>query len=395
MTKHLLVALALVVLGGQITAQVRSEKRGLAYGEHSKKDLQVLSPGVSWWYNWYHQPEAGVINDYKSLNVDYVTMAWNGAFDKAAMRKFLQTHPDVKYILGWNEPNFIDQAKMKPSEAAARWTDIQAIADEFGLKIGSPAVNYCGNCVSENGTTYTDPVKYLDDFFAACNNCRVDFIAIHCYMSHVSALQWYVSLFEKYNKPIWLTEFASWEGSPTLAEQKSFMVGAVDYLENNPKVARYAWFTGRSTGVPYNALMTDPGVLTELGNIYVNMPVHSTTNYVKIPAKIEAEAYTVMNGVSLEATQDASGVIHVTGLDAGDWLEYNLDVPTADTYPLKMRVASNKADRSGSSKEIKPCLPWPFPMAKTLRSGKPLPAASRLQRVSIRYACRWLPEALT
>lgn len=341
--KHFLVVLALFCVAHHGQGQIRSEKRGLAYGENSKQDLQALSAGISWWYNWYHQPENGVINDYKSMNVDYVPMAWNGAFNKTAMRNYLLTHPDVKYILGWNEPNFVEQANMKPSEAAAQWSNIQALADEFGLKIGSPAVNFCGNCVSENGTSYTDPVKYLDDFFAACKDCQVDFIAIHCYMNNVSALQWYVSLFEKYNKPIWLTEFCAWEGSPTLAQQTNLLISAVDYLENNPKVFRYAWFTGRSTGVPYNTLLEGSGELSDLGKIYVNMPVHSTAAYVKIPAHIEAEAYNAMNGIALEATQDVSGTAHVTGVDGGDWLDYNVDVPATDTYPLRFRVASKNA----------------------------------------------------
>jgi len=339
--KHFLVVLAIFCMVQHSPGQTRSGKRGVAYGENSKQDLQALSAGISWWYNWYHQPEPGVINDYKNMNVDYVTMAWNKAFNKTAMRSFLLTHPDVKYILGWNEPNFIEQANMTPSDAAAQWKDIEALATEFNLKIGSPAVNFCGNCVSENGTTYTDPVKYLDDFFAACKDCRVDFIAIHCYMNHVSALQWYVSLFEKYNKPIWLTEFCAWENSPTLAEQTDYMIGAVDYLENNPKIERYAWFTGRSTGVPYNTLLEKgSGALSDLGSIYVNMPVHNTTAYIKIPARIEAEAYTAMNGISLEATQDVTGTAHVTAIESGDWLDYNIDVSAADTYPLRFRVAS-------------------------------------------------------
>src|SRR5690606_38972334 len=117
---------------------------------HSTADLEALSAGVSWYYNWFHQPESAVIHTYQNYNFDYVPMAWNGAFDKEAMHAFLSTHPNVKYILGWNEPNFKDQANMTPTQAAAMWPDIEDLADEFGLEIVGPAVNYCGNCVSEN-----------------------------------------------------------------------------------------------------------------------------------------------------------------------------------------------------------------------------------------------------
>jgi len=336
-------------------SQTPSAKRGLAYGNHKPADLEALANGLSWYYNWYHKPESTVINVYEDYNFDFVPMAWNGAFDQQGMRDFLSTHPNVKYILGFNEPNFIDQANLTPSEAAAHWPDIEAIADEFNLEIVGPAVNYCGNCVSEGGTTYTDPIKYLDDFFAACQGCRVDHIAIHCYMADVSALQWYVGLFKKYEKPIWLTEFAAWERTPTLLQQKNFMVGAVDYLESDPDVFRYAWFTGRFDNVsPYIGLLQNLGNLTELGGIYVNMPLHDPSVYTTIPALIEAEAHNKMSGVKLEATQDVSGYANVAYIDASDWMEYNIDVPESGTYAFNVRLASTQAgtirvDRNGQT----------------------------------------------
>jgi hypothetical protein len=339
----LTLSLSLLILCG--FSQTKSLKRGLSYGHHTTPDLVKLSTGVSWYYNWYHQPEAEVISTYDDYGFDYVPMAWNGNFNKQAMHDFLSAHPDVKYILGWNEPNFKDQANMTPSQAAAQWSDIESLADEFGLEIVGPAVNYCGNCVQENGTTYTDPVKYLDDFFAACDGCRVDYIAIHCYMNNVSALQWYVGQFKKYGKPIWLTEFAAWEGEVTLTQQKSYMMGAVDYLENDPDVFRYAWFTGRHTGAPYIGILKDglPGELTEVGNIYVNMPVHDPDAFVAIPAKIEAEAYNKMSGILLEMTEDVSGFANVGYIDGTDWLEYNIDVPSDGVYYLNARIASTQA----------------------------------------------------
>lgn len=342
------IVFVVVVLQG--FSQTKSMKRGLSYGQHSTADLEVLSPGVSWYYNWFHQPESSVIHTYQNYNFDYVPMAWNGAFDKEAMHAFLSTHPNVKYILGWNEPNFKDQANMTPTQAAAMWPDIEDLADEFGLEIVGPAVNYCGNCVSENGTTYTDPIKYLDDFFTACDGCRVDHIAIHCYMANVSALEWYVGLFKKYEKPIWLTEFAAWEGEVTLEQQKSFMVGAVDYLENDPDVFRYAWFTGRHAGAPYIGLLNGSGKLTDLGKIYVTMPTHDPDAYTILPAKIEAENYNTMDGILLELTQDVSGMANVGYIDAGDWLEYNVDVPADGTYYITARIAST---RDGSIQILK------------------------------------------
>lgn len=334
--------IATVLVSFAITCfpQTRSPKRGLGYGENSPQDLLALSKGVAWYYNWYHQPEASVINVYQNYNIDYVPMAWNGAFNKQAMHDFLSTHPGVKYILGFNEPNFVDQAKLTPSQAAALWPDIEALADEFDLEIVSPAVNYCGNCVSENGTVYTDPVKYLDDFFAACKDCRVDHIAIHCYMANVSALQWYVGQFKKYGKPIWLTEFAAWEGQPTLDEQKRFMIDAVGYLETDPDVFRYAWFTGRfDNKSPFIGLLQQPGVLTQLGDIYVNLPAgivleledhtqndikafpNPTSGRINIEAGSEWTMFEVMNMMGARCLQgELKSIIDLDHLAAGPYI---------------------------------------------------------------------------
>ena len=59
-----------------------------------------------------------------------------------------------------------------------------------------------------------------------------------------------------------------------------------------------------------------------------------------IPATIQAEAYTNMNGVQLEATTDDGGGENVGWIDAGDWLEYKINVPQAGNYTVEYRVAS-------------------------------------------------------
>lgn len=326
----------------------QSGKRGIAYGHHSLEDLDAFSPSVSWWYNWAVAPESAVAESYGDTGFEFVPMCWNGSFDETALRNFLSNHPETKYLLAFNEPNFRDQANMTPSQAAAQWPKLEAIAKDFNLKIVAPAVNYCGNCVSENGTTYTDPFQYLDDFFAACPDCQVDYIAVHCYMNTVSALEWYIGEFKKYHKPIWLTEFSGWESNGninSLDDQINFMIGAVDMLEADPDVFRYAWFTGRANGInnyPYIDLLGPNCYLTSLGKIYTQMPVHNPNQVVAIPAKIEAEDYNQMKGILIEKTTDKDGFANVGHIDSGDWLEYKIQVPNSGDYDLLLRIASVK-----------------------------------------------------
>lgn len=328
---------------------VKAQKRGIAYGYHSPQDMQMLSPNISWWYNWAVVPESAVANDFSDYGFDFVPMTWNGSFDENQLRSFLNTHPETKYLLAFNEPNFIDQANMTPSEVAAQWPRLESIANDFNLEIVGPAVNFCGNCVQENGITYTDPVKYLDDFFAACPNCRVDYIAVHCYMNTVSALQWYTGLFKKYGKPIWLTEFAGWESNGNINnrnDQINFMIGAVDFLEYEPSIFRYSWFIGRTNSgyytYPYIDLLGSNGQLTELGNIYKLMPIHDPDQIVLLPGIIEAEAYNQMYGILIEKTADQSGFANVGYINAGDWLEYKINVNQAENFDIKFRIASTK-----------------------------------------------------
>ncbi|HYG38164.1 MAG TPA: discoidin domain-containing protein, partial [Cytophagales bacterium] len=62
-----------------------------------------------------------------------------------------------------------------------------------------------------------------------------------------------------------------------------------------------------------------------------------------IPGKIEAEAYTAMSGIQTEATADAGGGLNVGWIDAGDWMDYSLAVPTAGNYKVNFRIASTIA----------------------------------------------------
>jgi len=57
-----------------------------------------------------------------------------------------------------------------------------------------------------------------------------------------------------------------------------------------------------------------------------------------IPGKIEAENYNTMSGVQTEACSE--GTLNVGYIDTADWMDYNINVPTAGTYTVQYRVAS-------------------------------------------------------
>lgn len=254
----------------------KSAKRGIAYGYHSAADLRALSQGISWWYNWSPAPEEEVAGVYRALDVEFVPMAWGGTPNANQLASEI---PDgARHLLGFNEPNFVNQANKTPAQAAALWPKLEDAAGRRNLQLGAPALNYCRNCVADEGVTYSDPLVYLNAFFAACENCRVDYIPVHWYSCDIDALKWYIGRFKKFNKPIWLTEFACGNAPreyTTLELQKNYMRAAVDYLENEPAVARYAWFSGRNTSIPFDHLLGADGELTELGKFYVELPAQT------------------------------------------------------------------------------------------------------------------------
>src|SRR5688572_6901429 len=62
-----------------------------------------------------------------------------------------------------------------------------------------------------------------------------------------------------------------------------------------------------------------------------------------LPASIQAENYSHMSGVQLEATSDSGGGQNVGWIEANDWMAYSnnpVTIPTTGAYDVEYRVAS-------------------------------------------------------
>ena len=175
-----------------VDAMPKSAKRGVAFSFTQVTDLPLMSPYISWDYNWGNTPSNDAAMWFDANEMDFCPMCWNGNYSTDKIRAFVAAHPNTKYLLAFNEPNLTDQANMTPSKAAELWPPVVALAKELKLKLVSPAMNY--------GTLagYSDPIKWLDEFFAQPNVDINDIyaISIHCYMSSASAVQGYVEKFE-------------------------------------------------------------------------------------------------------------------------------------------------------------------------------------------------------
>lgn len=280
----------------------KSLKRGVSFNFTKPQDLPLLSPYISWDYNWANNTNETSAYWFDANEMDFCPMCWNGSYSKDKIRTFVEAHPSTKYLLAFNEPNLTDQANMTPAAAAQLWPEVVALAKELNLKLVSPAMNY--------GTLsgYSDPIKWLDEFFSqpGVSIDDVDAIAIHCYMTSSSAVQGYVERFYKYGKPIWMTEFCAWDPVPTSYEtQMTYMSAVLNFLETTPEVQRYAWFMPRMSGAvetkPYNQLLTHDSnpELTDLGRLFTLFSSFDKTAYLKTDRFIYAGEYVGLSHMSI------------------------------------------------------------------------------------------------
>ena len=216
-------------------------------------------PAVRWWYNW------GLSRTGGNTGIEFVPMIWGSSTVNGTIPS------GSKYLLGFNEPNFKAQSNLTPLAAATAWPMLTANAGRAGVPIVvGPGMNFCGPAANCNGT---DPYVYLKDFMAACTNCQIDHIAVHWY-DNFPSLRAYIESnaslagWVQFGKPIWLTEF-SLDGSATVAQQEAFMREAIPYLESQPNVFRYSWFS--ADPIPNARLINSDGTPTALGQVYISL----------------------------------------------------------------------------------------------------------------------------
>lgn len=348
-------AVMLSAAGMEISA--KSPKRGVGEDSFSLGcQMEALTPGVSWFYTWGATPKAGYKNQVIDFTgYDFVPMTWNANYDPDKIREYCQAHPNVKYILGFNEPNFTKQANMTPTAAAEAWPALKALADELGLKLVSPALNFSPN------PPYQDPVKWMDEFVALVGLDAFDYVAIHNYGGLGVMKSFATTFHEKYGKDVWVTEFCYWpeEGNSNAqvaqSTQIASMIESLEWLEKTPWIYRYAWFKpigqyntdGSQTGPRYGLLerqkngQLEVSELSEQGYVYVYMSSFDESVYHPVAELIPASEYISQGGIQLGkgANEKSPRPIEITSFNAGASADYQIDVPESGDYTLELTVS--------------------------------------------------------
>jgi hypothetical protein len=249
-------------------AAVPSVKRGLGAGAGGPRPqffnytkYQLLN--VSWYYDWAVEPTPLV------SGVPFTPMFWSAfCLINPSSHKCGSPPPGSTHLLGFNEPDLDIQSNMTVADAVAAWPLMVAESKRLGgALIGSPA-------------TAGDPVKtWLPDFMAQVGH-TVNFTTLHWYKSCHSTqfIDDVRALIQKYNKPVWITEFnTQWGDKPyayTQAETIAFLRDVFTFLDLEPMVHRYALFDVMVG--PGAIFFPENGSLTETGQFYASFVAEPT-----------------------------------------------------------------------------------------------------------------------
>jgi len=254
--------------GTGVSALGFSGKRGIAI-ENRKLTPEALKTlhdnGITWGYTWGYEVDRSSgpdLKDWESAGIYWLPMVWDGKHMERSEKYKQSGYRDG--LLGFNEPNFPEQANMSPKDAALLWPRVEKLAERYKVKtLVGPAVNFAK----------IDPFKWFQSFLDNCKGCRVDAIAVHSYTCRGRYLKAHLDMYKKAfpGLKIWLTEFAC--ADPAFKEysdenaQIRFVEESVPMLEADDDVVGYAWFAYDSSWGKA-ALVDEKGRITKLGKVY-------------------------------------------------------------------------------------------------------------------------------
>ncbi|MEJ6569953.1 MAG: glycosyl hydrolase [Akkermansiaceae bacterium] len=218
-----------------------------------------------WNYEW--EPTGSSTN-----NREFVPMIKGRGQDKETRWLEVRARAGQTHFLVFNEPESSNQGDLTVDEAIELWPKAQ----QSGLRLVSP-----GRTDGSNGN------NWLSSFMAKADakGYRVDAVSVHNYnRKTASSLKtWLTAEYNKYKRPIWLTEFQRENSdSPTAAEQEAYLAAVIPMLEDLWFVERYAYFDFNTGGVTSAtaSLFNNGPTLNAKGQIYrdvVSQPAYQNT----------------------------------------------------------------------------------------------------------------------
>ncbi|MET8119412.1 sigma-70 family RNA polymerase sigma factor [Micromonospora sp. NPDC005189] len=246
-----------------VAPAVSSARKGVGVWNFAGASQALANSKAGWYYTWGTQ-HSGISTPQGVTFVPMIRGAENVTAAELARAKAAGP-----YLLTFNEPDLPEQANMSVEQALDLWPQLTAT----GSRLGSPAVAWGG----------PDPQGWLDRFMtgAQARGHRVDFITLHWFgadftsTTAVNQLRQYLqAVYQRYRKPIWLTEFAliRFDGGrqqfPGQEQQAAFLTAATAMLGQLSYVQRYAWFGLPATDKDRSGLFNDGTEATLVGRAF-------------------------------------------------------------------------------------------------------------------------------
>ena len=237
-------------------------KKGIAVTQNTYDWSYVVSSLKPFWsYSW------GItLSRFQPNGVEFVPMMWGGSMSDATADTLRAQFAagEIHYLLGYNEPDSDTQANMTVDRAIALWSQLEAT----GIPLISPSPVHFDN-------------EWTEAFMARAlaEGLRIDYLGFHSYagLNVQGLLNRLDALYERYQIPIWITEFAvaDWgaetrESNRVRPEQVlEYMQAMLPELDRREHIFRYAWYTDfRSRHLWPSALFDGDRQLTALGQFY-------------------------------------------------------------------------------------------------------------------------------
>ncbi|MDG4836466.1 sigma-70 family RNA polymerase sigma factor [Micromonospora sp. WMMD967] len=246
-----------------VAPAVSSARKGVGVWNFAGASQALAASKAGWYYTWGTQ-HPGISTPRGVTFVPMIRSAENVTAPELARAK--AAGPD---LLTFNEPDMPEQANMTVEQALDLWPQLMAT----GSRLGSPAV----------AVGAPDPQGWLDRFMtgAQARGHRVDFITVHWFgadfatAAAVDQLRQYLqAVYQRYRKPIWLTEFAliRFDGGgaqfPGQEQQAAFLTAATAMLGQLTYVQRYAWFGLPATDKDRSGLFSSGTQTTAVGRAF-------------------------------------------------------------------------------------------------------------------------------
>ena len=231
-----------------------------------------------WNYSWDTE-----LIEQQPTHIAFMPMVW-GAWETDKLNERLNKHVvpkiksgDVHQVLGFNEPDKVDQANMPYQKALEYWPALEAL----GVPLCSPS---CANPLSDlDDSTQGVRGTWMRDFMneADKRGYRIDYIGVHWYggPSPTAFKQRMIDIYKTYGqRPLLITEFALADWGAKAPDQNSisqedvltFMQSVLPWMEQQNWIAGYAWFSFETNDPngSSSALFDGDGNLTASGRFY-------------------------------------------------------------------------------------------------------------------------------